>query len=485
MDKIGHTLLACFLGLSLAGPVLATCYEWVDEEGVVHLSDQLPPGGRPVIELREQPTGGANGGGKLSPEDASVLEEAQAAFIAGDDVKAYSLIRPLAERGIARAENGLGLIYSRGKAVERDLGRAFHWHLRAAEKGYDKAQFSVGLMYADGEGVAKDSAKGVMWLCKAADQGYAEAQYSLGAIYANGEGVKQDYVRAADWYRKAAEQGLREAQYALGFMYQEGQGLAQDRNRAAHWLELAAAQGEVRALTLLNRMATAGAGGERRSAQAVAKAPAAGPSKFKLVVSDDPCLDAGPNSPAAGLAKCYAWLEKVIHFLPVAEKGDTVSTPRVTIGPDNVGQVRTMLQQQASDLGAAISSRGYPTVAGIYRAQAAASCKRIQSAWTGMIEDGAAAGIVIAQNGFSIAITQRFELEGKSRSITARGVVVDSAIALYDPVSSDLGFVGEVENGQITVRPDAEAIVKGWPRWAKAPSAADLADCVVVLAGNS
>lgn len=485
MDKIGHTLLAFFLGLSLAGPVLATCYEWVDEEGVVHLSDQLPPGGRPVIELREQPTAAANGGGKLSPEDASALEAAQAAFLAGDDVRAYELIRPLAERGIARAENGLGLIYNRGKAVERDLGQAFYWHRRAAEKGYDKAQFNVGLMYADGEGVAKDSAKGVMWLCKAADQGHAEAQYSLGAMYANGEGVKQDYLRAAEWYRKAAEQGLREAQYALGFMYQEGQGLAKDRDQAAHWLELAAAQGEVRALTLLNRMTTAGAGGEPRSAAAVAKAPPTGGAKLTLVVSDDPCLDAGPNSPAAGLAKCYAWLEKVIHFLPVAEKGDTVSTPRITIGRDNVGQVRTMLRQQASDLGAAISSRGYPTVAGIYRAQAAPSCTHIQSTWAGMIEEGAAAGIVIAQNGFHIAITQRLELDGKSRSITARGVVVDSAIAFYDPVSSDFGFVGEVENGTITVRPDTEAILKAWPRKFKAPSAADLADCVVVLVGSS
>ena len=485
MDKIGHTLLACFLGLSLAGPVLATCYEWVDEEGVVHLSDQLPPGGRPVIELREQPTAAANGGGKLSPEDASALEAAQAAFQARDDVRAYELIRPLAERGIPRAENGLGLIYNRGKAVERDLGKAFSWHLKAAEKGYDKAQFNVGLMYADGEGVPKDSAKGVMWLCKAADQGYAHAQYSLGAMYANGEGVKQDYLRAAEWYRKAAEQGLREAQYALGFMYQEGQGLAKDRDQAAHWLELAAAQGEVRALTLLNRMTTAGAGGERRSAAAIAKAPAAGPSKFKLVVSDDPCLDAGPNSPAAGLAKCYAWLEKVIHFLPVAERGDTVSTPRITIGRDNVGQVRTMLQQQASDLGAAISSRGYPAVAGIYRAQGAPSCRQIQSAWAGVIGEGAAAPVVIAQNGFSIAITQRFDQDGKSRSITARGVVVESSIAFYDPVCSDFGFVGEVEDGKITVRPDAGAIRKAWPRWANAPSAADLADCVVVLVGNS
>jgi hypothetical protein len=303
-------------------------------------------------------------------------------------------------------------------------------------------------------------------------------------MYANGEGVKQDYLRAAEWYRKAAEQGLREAQYALGFMYEEGQGLAKDRGQAVRWLELAAAQGEVRAQTLLNRMTTAGAG-ERRAAEAVAKTPPAGRAKFNLVVSDDPCLDAGPNSPAVGLAKCYAWLEKVINFLPVADKGGAVSTSRFTIGPDNVVQVGTLLRQQMSDLGAAISRRGYPAVAGTYRAQAAPSCTHIQSTWAGMIGKGTAAGIVVAQDGFHVAITQQLEQAGNSRSITARGVVVESAIAFYDPVNSDFGFVGEVENRQITVRPDAEAILKAWPRFAPAPSAVDLADCVVALIGNS
>ena len=52
-------------------------------------------------------------------------------------------------------------------------------------------------------------------------------------------------------------------------------------------------------------------------------------------------------------------------------------------------------------------------------------------------------------------------------------------------VSRAACFVGDVENRQITVRPDAEAILKAWPPWAKVPSAADLADCVVVLVGSS
>ena len=42
-------------------------------------------------------------------------------------------------------------------------------------------------------------------------------------------------------------------------------------------------------------------------------------------------------------------------------------------------------------------------------------------------------------------------------------------------------MVGEVENPQIAVRPNAEAILNAWPRWATAPSAADLAERVSCL----
>ena len=78
---------------------------------------------------------------------------------------------------------------------------------RLAEKGDARAQLELGLMYANGEGVLKDDAEAVRWYRLAAEQGHAGAQNNLGLMYANGEGVAQDLAEAVKWYRLAAEQG--------------------------------------------------------------------------------------------------------------------------------------------------------------------------------------------------------------------------------------------------------------------------------------
>ena len=114
---------------------------------------------------------------------------------------------------------------------------------RLAEKGDARAQLELGLMYANGEGVLKDDAEAVRWYRLAAEQGHAGAQNNLGLMYANGEGVAQDLAEAVKWYRLAAEQGDAWGQYALGFMYDYGEGLPDDYVLAYAWYNLAAAQG--------------------------------------------------------------------------------------------------------------------------------------------------------------------------------------------------------------------------------------------------
>ncbi len=75
---------------------------------------------------------------------------------------------------------------------------------KAAEKGVAKAQHSLGLMYERGEGVPQDYAKAVKWYRKAAEQGHAEAQGNLGLMYVGGLCVPQDYVQAHMWLDLAA-----------------------------------------------------------------------------------------------------------------------------------------------------------------------------------------------------------------------------------------------------------------------------------------
>ena len=124
----------------------------------------------------------------------------------------------------------------------REDTTAFREFKAVAEKGYAKAQFLLGIMYANGEGVPKNNAEAVKWYRKAGEQGYAQAQRNLGDIYYEGFGVPQHYAEAVKWYRKAAEQGAEQgyAQSRLGAMYEKGRGVEQDYVQAHMWFNLSA-----------------------------------------------------------------------------------------------------------------------------------------------------------------------------------------------------------------------------------------------------
>jgi len=74
-----------------------------------------------------------------------------------------------------------------------------------AEKGDARAQYNLGLLYASGLGVTHDYQAALKWHRLAAGQGHAGAQNELAQMYAKGEGVPQDNVRAYVWYTVAAE----------------------------------------------------------------------------------------------------------------------------------------------------------------------------------------------------------------------------------------------------------------------------------------
>ena len=74
-----------------------------------------------------------------------------------------------------------------------------------AERGDARAQYNLGLLYASGLGVTHDYQAALKWHRMAAKQGHAGAQNELAQMYSKGQGVQQDYIRAHMWYGIAAE----------------------------------------------------------------------------------------------------------------------------------------------------------------------------------------------------------------------------------------------------------------------------------------
>ena len=124
-----------------------------------------------------------------------------------DDKEVVRLYRLAAERGYAKAQSNLGLMYRNGQGVTQDYKEAVKWYRLAAEQSDAWSQTNLGLMYAKGHGVTQDDKEAVRWLRLAAAQGVAKAQYNLGVMYGQGRGVPQDYALAHMWWNIASAAG--------------------------------------------------------------------------------------------------------------------------------------------------------------------------------------------------------------------------------------------------------------------------------------
>ena len=200
-------------------------------------------------------------------------QEAIDAYKRKDYKTAYQLILPLAKKGYSKAQYSLGMMYEKGKGVNKDSDRAKKWFQYAADQGLAKAQKKLN---SNQEGNpktldqnsiklnTKNLENGLNALNKQnyatahklflelAEQGNVDAQYNLGLMYGKGKGVKKDYRKAIKWWVLAANQGNGKAQTNLGWMYEIGIGVQKDAHKAAHWYQIASNQGIAKAQDKLN-----------------------------------------------------------------------------------------------------------------------------------------------------------------------------------------------------------------------------------------
>lgn len=207
------------------------------------------------------------------------LAEGLSAFENRDYGLALSKLNPLAEGGVAMAQNTLGRMYLQGQGVPRDLDKALTLVRKAANRGLPNAKNNLGVMYAGGIAVRQDYKQAITLFKQAADQGFSLAMNNLADMYEKGLGVKPDPVEADKWrkrsqdigsaknstgvaiktvgkkeyekgleayhgwdfagaavaFRQAAEKGHPEAQLILASMYRQGQGVQKDEGKAQYW----------------------------------------------------------------------------------------------------------------------------------------------------------------------------------------------------------------------------------------------------------
>ncbi len=148
--------------------------------------------------------------GGSAPARADLLSEARAAFQSGRQAEAVKLLTQAAEKGDARAQFRLGLLYERGRGVPKNEKKAAEWYAKAAAGGSPEAANNLGTLCRLGRGVARSDAEAFKWYLKAAamrpdgnQAGDTDAKHdeaavwtNLGGMYHWGRGTARDDVKA-------------------------------------------------------------------------------------------------------------------------------------------------------------------------------------------------------------------------------------------------------------------------------------------------
>ncbi len=122
--------------------------------------------------------------------------------------KAVELLKKAAEAEIPDAQHALGVLYLKGRGVERNATEAARLFERAAKNGSSVGEVEYAILLFNGDGVPASESQAARYFRRAAAKGNAIAQNRLARLLVAGCGVPANRVDAAAWHILAAAQGL-------------------------------------------------------------------------------------------------------------------------------------------------------------------------------------------------------------------------------------------------------------------------------------
>ncbi len=150
--------------------------------------------------------GAKQGKTEMTEAVLEIYEQAVDAYNTKDYSKAIELLTPLAEKGYARAQGTLGIVYHIGGTGERSIIEALSWYEKAYQNGYFEIASNLGALYRKGyAGVTRDARKAEQVLKKAGEDKFA--YYNLALLYPESpELINENNLLTALQYAKGAEQ---------------------------------------------------------------------------------------------------------------------------------------------------------------------------------------------------------------------------------------------------------------------------------------
>lgn len=193
----------------------------------------------------------------------------------------------------------LGILYSSGEGVTKDMATAYSIFLEGAQKGNSECKFQVYLHLFYGKGVEKNVHEAYKWLYLAALDGHPLAMLETGKVICN-SGVTEQYNEAYSWFEKAASADVEEAKAWVGYCYEMGYGVQRDIQQAKEIYRREMYKGNQYAKVFYDRIVS-----EEKKAVSQSKSSLT-PSHTKTGQNQSSSSDKGKNKNPKGGG--YSWL---------------------------------------------------------------------------------------------------------------------------------------------------------------------------------
>jgi TPR repeat protein len=103
----------------------------------------------------------------------SSMLEGLSAFESKDYLRAFRILKPIAESGDAEAQCIVANMYHLGLGLDQNISQAIDWYRKSAEQGYGVASNNLAGIFKVGvHGDDPDSAAAEYWYGKAREQGF-------------------------------------------------------------------------------------------------------------------------------------------------------------------------------------------------------------------------------------------------------------------------------------------------------------------------
>jgi len=181
--------------------------------------------------------------------DSSILKSDSASFfLTGafqqyNPQRAFQIYMSRALNGEKEAMNAVGILYSKGIGVEKNMLLSEFWFKKSALAGYHKAWVNLGMLKKTCSTDSLGYSKAVDCFKIAVIHQETSAYYALGYMYYKGLGCGQDYHLALSHFKAGSAKGRPDCLYFIGLCFKYGNGVTANADSATCYIDSAARMG--------------------------------------------------------------------------------------------------------------------------------------------------------------------------------------------------------------------------------------------------